>query len=133
VLMSALAPIYAASSRSTSVAMCALRGGPELISCLGRGLVEPRREDQQLGLLVGVVVDGAERVAPDAHRHAGSRLEDVVVDLECDGPRDHEVDLLLTRVAMPVAAAATGPGQHPAPAEGDLLGRDRPRVPALLA
>src|SRR3954470_9744857 len=116
-----------------SVATRALGGRPEVILRLGRGLVEAGREDQQLGLAVGVVVDGAERVAGDPHRRLRPRLEDVVVDLERHHARDHEVDLLLTRVAMPVAAPPTGPRQHPAPAEGDLLGRQCPRVPALLA
>src|SRR3954454_14523504 len=116
-----------------SVATRALGGRPEVILLVGRGLVEPGREDQQLGLAVGVVVDGAERVAGNAHRRLRARLEDVIVDLERDDPGDHEVDLLLARVAMPVAAATTRARQHSAPAEGDLLGRECPRVPALLA
>src|SRR3954471_2558572 len=106
---------------------------PEVILRLGRGPFQARREDEQLRLLVGVVVDRAERVAAAAHRRLRPRLEDVVVDLERDHPRDHEVDLLLARVTMPVTAATTGSRQHSAPTEGDLFGRDRARVPALLA
>ena len=42
-----------------------LRGRPEVILLLGLRLVEPGREDQQLGLVVGVVVDGTKRVAAE--------------------------------------------------------------------
>ena len=108
-------------------------GRPEVIVLLGWGLLEPGREDQQLSLVVRVVVNGPERVAADPDRLVRSGLEDVVVDLERDDPGDHEVDLLLARVAMPVTAAATGARQHAAPAEGDPFGRERARVPALLA
>src|SRR3954471_10746054 len=78
-------------------------------------------------------MDGAKRVAANPHRRLAPSFKDVVVDLERDHARDHEVDLFLARVAMPVTAATTGPGGHPAPGEGDLLGRNRVRVPALFA
>src|SRR5205085_498171 len=67
------------------------------------------------------------------HRRLRPHLEHVVVDLERDHAGDHEVDLLLAGVAMAVAAATPGPRQHPAPAERDLFGRQRARVPPLFA
>ena len=53
--------------------------------------------------------------------------------LNVTAPGDHEVDLLAAGMAVAVAATAAGAGRHRAPAEGDLLGPERLRVPAHLA
>jgi hypothetical protein len=110
---------------SISAATRARGERPEVILHLGRGLLAVGSEDRHLGLAVGVVVEAAERVAGNLHRRLRARVKDVVDDLACDHSSPDDVDLLLARVAMAVAAAAAGPGQHPAPVEGDLLARGR--------
>ena len=51
-----------------------------------RRIRDPGRKDQQLGLALGVVVDRVELLARHPHRGLRADLEDVVTDLEGDGP-----------------------------------------------
>src|SRR3954462_14939160 len=50
--------------------------GPEAVLRLGRRVLEPRREDQDLGLVARVVVDRAKRVAGHPHRGLRPGFED---------------------------------------------------------
>src|SRR5918994_7031808 len=104
---------FSTSNRTTVLNLVtgsALR--PEVVLLLERRLVEPGREDQELGLGVLVVVERAERLAGNPHRGLGPGLEDVVAELERDDPREDEVQLLVAGMAVPVAAAPARARQH---------------------
>ena len=70
------------------------------------------RDDDQLGVLRLVVPDRAHDLGRDADDGAALELEDVVVELELELPRHHEVQLLLRPVAVAVRALAAGVLRH---------------------
>src|SRR5919109_132749 len=94
---------------------------PEAVELVERRLGEPLREDHQLGLDVGVVVDRIVRLARHPHRGLRAGLEDVIPALERARAGDHEVAPLGAGRGVAVTPATAGPGQHPSPAERHLL------------
>src|SRR5262249_42937368 len=78
--------------------------GPEVGRVLGLGLrvVDPLRDDHQLGVVRLVVPDGADDLRCDPDRGAAAALDHVVPELELQLSRDDEVELLLGCVVMAV-------------------------------
>jgi len=86
--------VGAETQRRVEEAIAALDYVPNRIA---RGLVS--QKTQTIGL---VVPDAAGHVRGDAHRLAPLKLDDLVFELELEPAGDHEVQLLLSLVAVPV-------------------------------
>src|SRR5262249_14987335 len=76
-------------------------------------VLDPRRDDDELGVLRLVVPDGAEDLGSHPDRRAPPGLDHLVLELELELSGDHEVDLLLLGMAVPVGTPAPPVRRHP--------------------
>src|SRR6266566_2768975 len=97
------------------------------------GIVDSRRHDDQLSILLRVVPDAAPRPRWNADRLVLAQLDDVIPELELQPAGDHKVDLLLRPMPVPVRALAARVLRHAPIRDRDLFSADRVRDPAHLA
>src|SRR5471030_2975417 len=111
-------------------------GRPEILAGflgVATRIVDLHRDDHELRILRLVVPDAPPGLRWHANRLVLAELDDLVVQLELELPREDEVDLLLRLVPVPVRALAARVLRHSPVGQRGLLGPDRVGDPAHLA
>src|SRR4029079_19683527 len=108
---------------------------PESVHGLGVAarIVDPLRHDHDLGVLRLVVPHAPHRSRWDPHGLMTPELDDLVAELALELAADHEDQLLLGAVLVPVRPLAPRVLRHAPVGQCDLLRADRVRDAAHLA